>query len=78
MAAPADPRSVMELDPGEENVSFLVRVILHPCVCYFKVTPAKFRSSKRFCFAIVDATGQPTTNGSLPSSTSGPGGWKTS
>jgi hypothetical protein len=61
MAVPANPGSVMELDPGEENVSFLVRVIPHPRMCYFKATPAKFRSLVRFCFAIVDMIGQPTS-----------------
>ena len=42
MAVPANFGAVMELCPDGENVSFLVRVIPHPRVCYIKVTPAKF------------------------------------
>ena len=30
MVVPVNPGSVMELDPGGENVSFLVRVVPHP------------------------------------------------
>jgi hypothetical protein len=30
MAMPANPGSVMELDLGGENVSFLIRVVPHP------------------------------------------------
>jgi hypothetical protein len=46
-ANPQRPGSVMELDSSEENVSFLVRVVPHPRVCYFNVTPAKSRSLVR-------------------------------
>ena len=45
MVVPANPSSVMELDSGGEGVSFLVRVVPYPRVCYlFKVAPAKFCS----------------------------------
>jgi hypothetical protein len=60
----------MDLDPGGENVSFLVQVVPHTRVRYFfNVAPANFRSLVRFCFAIVDMTGQLQTNGLSPRTT---------
>jgi hypothetical protein len=79
MTIPANPGSLVELDPGGVNVSFLFQVVPHPRVrCYFKATPTKFRSLVRLCFAIVDMTSQLTMNGSLPRFTSGSGGRRTS
>jgi hypothetical protein len=42
MVVPANPGSVTELDPGGENMNFLVRVVSHPHALLFKVALAKF------------------------------------
>jgi hypothetical protein len=52
MVVPAGPGSVIEFDPGGENVSFLVQVVPHPRALLFKVAPANLRSLVRFAFAI--------------------------
>ena len=80
MVVPADPGSVMELDPGGENVSFLIQVAPPTCVLLFTArqsAPAKFRSLVRFVLPsghdwpadgerlVTNGSGRPTISQSL-------------